>query len=261
MKKINQITFLLFCLLPFLCNGQDSKWIISFKTNLLNVEIEDDFYFLSGVFNSSGLQSRPYDIHRKSKQQLGCNFEMKKRFKVIGNYYWLMGFELRYSRFEKQEWLENHYKDEIYLPQFEIGEVVLDGKIDREILNMENHILGFNPYPKSKPYKLQHSFLTLDLPLNFHYSSKSDKLMVSSGLVVSSRINIPSNSSSKLNPQILKNPSLGVNLNVDFRFYKNWYISISYVNLEKGVYLPSQNYLKSKNQNIFSLGLSCLLRP
>ena len=72
----------------------------------------------------------------------------------MDNFYWLTGFELRYSRFEKQEWLEGYYAEMIYEPQYEAKEVVLDRTIDRELLNIESTVLSLNPYPKDKPYKL-----------------------------------------------------------------------------------------------------------
>ena len=104
MKIFTRAIFILLCLLPILSFGQKSKWMISFKINILYAEIEDDFFLEDVIITIGGLQFiRPFDIHRETKPKLGWNFGMTRRFPLIDDFYFLTGIETIFSRFEKQE--------------------------------------------------------------------------------------------------------------------------------------------------------------
>ena len=99
--------------------------------------------------------------------------------------------------------------------------------------------------------------VTLNFPINFHFASDSERILISGGFLLNTKVD--QDPASKKISNFFHDPSLGVNAKLHIKFFKNWYFLLAYANIEKGVYLPSRNYLKSENQNVFSFGVSYLL--
>ncbi|MFK8005577.1 MAG: hypothetical protein AB8H03_04370 [Saprospiraceae bacterium] len=254
MKNLIKILFFSVICFPIFCFGQNSKWIFSSKSNIAFFKIEDDI--VNRNFNPQF--SLLFNIYRKSTPLLGWSVGMKRRFKFMDNFYFLTGLEFRLSQLKKQEWLESSSGEIVYDPKFEMNDIILNGTINRELLDTESNIFSFNSYPKEAPFETKTKSIFLDLPLNFHFESLSRKWLVSAGFNIG--ISLKSIVS---HPYILtrENIFLGVNANVDYRFFKNYYLSLGFTNFEKGVNIFNFDLLEIRNQNIFSFGISCLIKP
>ncbi|MFK7774823.1 MAG: hypothetical protein AB8F94_21970 [Saprospiraceae bacterium] len=259
MKNLTKIFFILSCLLPVFSFGQDCKWLISFKTNVIHLDIENDIFIQDGGFIAAGINKLDYNIYRKSTPLFGWNFGMNRKFKVMDDFYLLTGFDLRFSQFGIQEWLGTSGYADSYNPIYEMPEIVLDGKINREKLDRESYPSVFNPFPKNEPNKLKKNHFTfLDIPLNIHFESPSKKWLASAGFAIGISLE-----SMFRQPYTFshKNIFFGANANFSYKIYSNWYLSLSYIGFHEELITSQNDSFKSNDQNIISLGFTCLIRP
>jgi len=254
MKKELLLALVYLFFFSFLGWGQRTTWKLNFKTNYSIVDIENStYYFAPLAHQSDPLQvNGTHDFNRKGKGKFGFELGLLAKVKLEDGINIISGLETKFIHFDRIEEL-----DKSNFNSFDPSGLLEFGYVREIIGNQISDPIDF----KLKEGEFQQQLIYLNIPLNFGYSTKSDRWTFYGGLwysrLISTIIEGYENYNVDKSNELFNKNIIGYNVGFDVNVFQKIGLTANYNGVVSNIYgMEKQNHPNSLSAHIISFGMT-----